>query len=395
MNLPDYNYYKQIFKGHPLPLAYVDLDLFDENIKSLKARAGSKHIRIASKSVRCTTLLQRILSADDQFQGIMAYHPDEAIYLSQLGYDNILLGYPYTHSNHISVILEERQKGKDIVFMVDSKTHLVKINQVALEMNVKARVCLDIDMSVDFPGIHFGVYRSNLNSPDKAGNLLRIVSEFPQIEIAGIMGYEAQVAGLGNKVPGNGAMNTIISFLQRQSIPIIAKRREAVVDLLPEIEKPLINAGGTGSLESSSAEDWVTEVTAGSGFYSPGLFDNYAHFHHLPAMGFALEITRIPKKGIFTCAGGGYIASGAIGEDKAPKPYLPTGMKLMKNESAGEVQTPIIYKGSEKLSIGDPVFFRHSKAGELCERFNQLYLVSNGQIVDEVPTYRGEGHCFL
>ncbi|MCB0840922.1 MAG: amino acid deaminase/aldolase, partial [Bacteroidetes bacterium] len=128
---------------------------------------------------------------------------------------------------------------------------------------------------------------------------------------------------------------------------------------------------------------------------SPGLFDYYKHFQHLPAMGFALEITRIPQPGIFTCAGGGYIASGTTENIKAPKPYLPEGIKLLPNEGAGEVQTPVKYKGEEKLKIGDPIFFRHSKAGELCERFQTLYLVSKGEIVDQVETYRGAGQCFL
>ena len=49
--------------------------------------------------------------------------------------------------------------------------------------------------------------------------------------------------------------------------------------------------------------------------------------------------------------------------------------------------------GSEAaaLRIGDSVYMRHAKAGELCERFDSLYLVQGGEIVDEVPTYRGEG----
>ncbi|MBI3735552.1 amino acid deaminase/aldolase, partial [Candidatus Sumerlaeota bacterium] len=91
----------------------------------------------------------------------------------------------------------------------------------------------------------------------------------------------------------------------------------------------------------------------------------------------------------------GYIASGAAGKDKLPYPYLPAGSELLPLEGAGEVQTPIAYRGPEKLEIGDPIFMRHSKAGELCERFKSLLLVSAGKIVDEVPTYRGEGECFV
>jgi D-serine deaminase-like pyridoxal phosphate-dependent protein len=70
-------------------------------------------------------------------------------------------------------------------------------------------------------------------------------------------------------------------------------------------------------------------------------------------------------------------------------------MMLTKNEGAGEVQTPVKYSGTEKINIGDPLFFRHSKAGELCERFNFLHLVSQGKITNIVPTYRGESMCFV
>jgi D-serine deaminase-like pyridoxal phosphate-dependent protein len=157
----------------------------------------------------------------------------------------------------------------------------------------------------------------------------------------------------------------------------------------------LVNAGGTGSIESSMKETWVTEITVGSGFYSPALFDYYEHFKHQPAVGFAVQIVRQPKENYFTCLGGGYIASGTVGIDKQPKPYLPDGIKLTDNEGTGEVQTPFKYKGSEKINIGDAILFRHSKAGELCERFNELHLISNGKITNIIPTYRGQGKCFL
>src|SRR5690606_29626402 len=101
-----------------------------------------------------------------------------------------------------------------------------------------------------------------------------------------------------------------------------------------------------------------------------------------------------PSQGILTCNGGGYVASGVAEPLKLPKPYLPGGITLEANEGAGEVQTPIHYTGSE-LQSGDPVFFRHAKAGELCERFNTLHLLRNGKIERTVTTYRGDGKVFM
>jgi len=59
------------------------------------------------------------------------------------------------------------------------------------------------------------------------------------------------------------------------------------------------------------------------------------------------------------------------------------------------VQTPLLGAAARELNFGDRVYMRHTKAGELCERFDSLYLVEGEEIVDEVPTYRGEGQAFL
>jgi D-serine deaminase-like pyridoxal phosphate-dependent protein len=148
-------------------------------------------------------------------------------------------------------------------------------------------------------------------------------------------------------------------------------------------------------MEWNKTEDGITEITVGSGFYAPALFDYYNNFKHLPAAGFALAIVRQPKENMYTCLGGGYIASGSVGIDKQPKAYLPEGINITENEGFGEVQTPFTYSGAQPLQIGDAVFFRHSKAGELCERFNELYLIKDGKIMEKTPTYRGMGQCFL
>jgi D-serine deaminase-like pyridoxal phosphate-dependent protein len=213
----------------------------------------------------------------------------------------------------------------------------------------------------------------------------------------GIMGYEAQIAGVGDSYPGKAFRNALVRRLKQRSAREVARRRAAVVELAHArgAAPRFVNGGGTGSIASTRRESAVTEITVGSAFYSPALFDNYRDFRYLPAAGFAIEIVRQPAPGIYTCLGGGYIASGASGRDKLPLPYLPAGAKLDSLEAAGEVQTPIHYAGPEQVAAGDPIFLRHSKAGELCERFARLLLVRGGEVVDEVTTYRGDGQCFL
>ncbi|MFL5885489.1 MAG: hypothetical protein ACJ77M_10500, partial [Thermoleophilaceae bacterium] len=99
--------------------------------------------------------------------------------------------------------------------------------------------------------------------------------------------------------------------------------------------------------------------------------------------------------GVATALGGGYLASGPADAMRLPEPYLPHGLRLDPVEGAGEVQTPLLGPGAARLAPGDRVYLRHAKAGELCERFDRLYLVEGDRVVDELPTYRGEGRTFL
>lgn len=421
----DYEYYRRIFAPLRKPLAYVDLDLLDENIRLIAERAAvyGKRVRVASKSVRCTAVLRRIFAASDVFQGIMAFTAAEAVYLAKEGFDDILIGYPVCDPDGIAEIICLTTTGHCITFMVDSAEHLRHISRIAAEQGPEAtaRVCIDVDMSTEFPGLHFGVRRSPLKTAaDLAPLLDELRAQKAHVRLAatgtdslaagsgsgsgrvslildGIMGYEAQIAGVGDNVPSQAIKSRTVRWLKGRSVPQIAARRKAVFDAIAKAGFSLrfVNGGGTGSLHTTGREEVVTEITVGSGFYSPGLFDNYEAFRYQPAAGFAIQVVRRPRSDMVTCAGGGYVASGSPGWDKVPKPYLPEGLKLLPNEAAGEVQTPFTYSGSATLSLGDPVLMRHAKAGELCERFPVLYAVSNGEIVDTYKTYRGDGQCFL
>ncbi len=380
-----------------MPFAFIDKDILTENTNQILNRAGNKKIRLATKSIRCRAIIDYLLAVNDQIQGLMCFTAPEAVWLSKLGYDDLLIAYPTVHREHIRDVAREVKKGKKIYLMTDKEEHLIRINQIGEQEKTILPICLDLDMSSKFPGLHFGVHRSSVNDKKRATTYLEAVKKNPFVALVSVMGYEAQIAGVGDNVKGQGLKNTAVRQLKKRSLKEITKRREEVVEMIKDqgFALELVNGGGTGSLESTILEEGVTEVTVGSGFYTSTLFDHYQKFRHLPAAIFAIEIVRQPAKQIYTCLGGGYVASGAAGTDKVPLPYLPPGCKLTKNEMAGEVQTPILYNGKEALSIGDPIFMRHSKAGELCERFNELTLISKGRIVEKVPTYRGEGQSFL
>jgi D-serine deaminase-like pyridoxal phosphate-dependent protein len=243
--------------------------------------------------------------------------------------------------------------------------------------------------------IRAGARRSPVRTPAQAAALARDIAGRPGIRLAGLMAYEAQIAGVGDKPPGRPAYALVIRQMQRRSAAELARRRAAIVAAVREVT-PLrfVNGGGTGSIGGTAAEDAVTEIGAGSGLYQPSLFDSYRAFSGRPAALFALSVVRRPAPGVVTVAGGGYVASGPAHGSRLPQPYLPPGLRLDKQEGAGEVQTPLLGQAADGLRIGDRVWFRHAKAGELCERFGELHLIDGATITATVPTYRGEGQSF-
>ena len=377
--------YEGIFADVQAPFAFVDLDAMWTNATDVLLRtAPPKTVRVASKSVRCRSLLEQILASDERFRGVMAFTVPEARWLHEHGFEDILVAYPSADRQDLAGL-------GDVMVMASSTDHLDL-------MTPPVRVCIEVDLSWWPAGgrLKFGARRSPIRTPEQAAGLAREIAKRDGFELAGIMGYEAHIAGVGDRPLGKPLMRPAIRAIKRFSVPELASRRAAVVAAVREVAPvELVNGGGTGSLETTTAEQVVTEVTAGSGFYAPTLFDRYATFTPRPAAMFAMPVVQRPGPGVATILGGGYHASGAAGRDRLPEPYLPPGLRLDPLEGAGEVQTPVVGPAAEGLRVGDRVYLRHAKAGELCERFNKLYLVRGSEVVDEVPTYRGEGRCFL
>ncbi|WP_442603412.1 amino acid deaminase/aldolase [Paenibacillus sp. KN14-4R] len=392
-----YAAYKAAFAGLAKPFAYLDLDLLEQNRQQVLRLATTKKIRIASKSIRSVHVLHLLMDSDPAFIGLMTFTGEETIFLASQGFNDLLLGYPIWNPTLIESIAGLVDQGRAITLMVDSMAHVAHIEQIARKFKVKMPVCIDLDLSSDFWKLHFGVWRSPTRTVEAAVQLAEKIALSDNLVLDGIMGYEAQIAGLGDQNPATRMKNHVIRLLKQSSIAEFTKTRAELLHTLNQkgITPRFVNGGGSGSLLTTTLEDVVTEVTVGSAFYAPALFDYYQDIQFQPAAGYAIEIVRQPRTDTYTCLGGGYTASGACARDKLPKVHLPQGAELTKLEGAGEVQTPIVYQGPETLNLGDPIFMRHSKAGELCERFTQLHGYSQGEIKMVFPTYRGLGRCFL
>nr|WSX52736.1 amino acid deaminase/aldolase [Streptomyces sp. NBC_00974] len=380
------------------PLALVDLDAFDANADDLVRRAGGKPVRVASKSVRCRVLLERVL-ARPGFAGIMSYTLGESIWLARSGFEDVLLAYPSTDRAGFAELAGDPKLAGAVTVMIDDVAQLELIDRARDGGAQEIRVCLELDTALHLFGgkVRVGARRSPLREPAQLAELARAVSSRPGFRVVGLMGYEGHVAGVGDSLAGRPVRSRMIRLMQGAARKELAARRaeavRAVRAVVPDLE--FVNGGGTGSVQQTAAEDAVTEIAAGSGLYVPRLFDNYTSFSGRPAALFAQPVVRRPGVGVVTVLGGGYPASGAPGPDRLPVPYLPQGLSYDPQEGAGEVQTPLLGSPADDLLIGDRVWFRHAKAGELCERFDELHLVEGDRVTATAPTYRGEGRTFL
>ncbi|HXC23074.1 MAG TPA: amino acid deaminase/aldolase [Solirubrobacteraceae bacterium] len=427
------------------PFAVVDLAAFWRNAADMERRAAGKPIRLASKSVRCRALQERVLACPG-FQGTLAFTLPEALWLSEQGFHDVVVAYPTADREALRTLACRTEassahagcmeassadvrrteargaparrtevrgaparrtvaRGSHISLMVDSVAQLDLIESaVGPTADPPVEVCIDVDAGLWMLDgrIRIGAKRSPVHTPEQAAMLAQEILARERLRLVGIMAYESQIAGLGDSPPGRRARGAAIRALQRRSARELAVRRAAAVAAVQAVlrsagAEPLrfVNGGGTGSIELTAAEQAVTEIAAGSGLYGPTLFDAYSAFQPEPAALFALAVVRKPSAGVATVLGGGYLASGPADAARLPVPFLPAGLSLDKQEGAGEVQTPLIGAAARELRVGDRVWFRHAKAGELCERFNRLHLIEGERIVEEVPTYRGEGKCFL
>lgn len=380
----------------PAPVVALSVGALRHNADDLVRRAGGIPIRVASKSVRSRAVLDTVLALPG-FSGVLAYTLAEALWLAET-IDDVVVGYPSVDRASFAMLGRSEQLASRVTVMIDGVDQLDLIDSVIPPQSRAAmRVCLDLDASwrSRFLG-HIGVRRSPLRTPAEIASLARLVAVRPGFSLVGVMAYEAQIAGVGDK-PANPAEAALMRGIQRASGIELTERRAAAVAAVRSVaELEFVNGGGTGSIERTVAEASVTEVAAGSGLYGPHLFDHYGAFAPAPAVGFALDVVRKPTPDRATLLGGGWIASGPAAPDRLPLPVWPTGLNYEPREGAGEVQTPLRGEAARGLRPGDRVWLRHTKAGEIMEHAHDIAVVGgDGRVQATIPTYRGEGKCFL
>ena len=228
-------HYDAIFTGVTPPFAFVDLDAMHANAKAMLAQAGGLPIRIASKSVRSTAVLRRILELDPGFRGVLAFTAPEALHLAAGGFEDIVVAYPTVDRSAIARVArltaEDPRRGP--VLMVDDRPHLDLIEGSIGAGPARVRVCLDVDAGWWPLGgrmARIGPKRSPIHEPGRAARMAAEVAERPGTELAGLMAYEGQIAGVGDRQSGHPLRNAAVRGMQSASERELRGRLPEVVD---------------------------------------------------------------------------------------------------------------------------------------------------------------------
>ena len=378
------------------PVGALHLGALRHNAHDMQRRTNGTPIRVASKSIRVREVVEALLRLPG-YRGVLAYTLAEALWLADT-VDDVVVGYPTAERGSIRRLALDPDLAGRITLMVDSPDQLDLVDSVLPPgAREPIRVCLELDASWDAPVLgHIGVRRSPVHDPSEAGALAAYIVNRAGFELVGMMSYEAQIAGVATRPVGRPVDGVVNRWMQSRSMPELVERRaRAVAAVREHADLEFVNGGGTGSLEATAADASITEIAAGSGIFGGHLFDGYTQFTPAPAAAFALDVVRRPAPEHVTVLGGGWVASGPPAVDRMPRPVWPDGLRMEPREMAGEVQTPLRGAAARRLRVGDRVWFRHTKSGELSEHLDTFAVVDGDVVVAVVPTYRGEGKAFL
>ena len=376
------------------PFGVLDAAALAANAQDLVRRAAGKPIRLATKSVRIRSVIADVL-AREGFAGLLCYTLPEALWLHRNGFSDLVVGYPTADRRAVAALAADEAAASAITLMVDDEAQLDLIDAAAPPTRRNTlRLAIDLDAGYRAGPLKFGALRSPIRTAADATAFARLITSRPGFVLSGMMAYESQIAGVGNA--GRGLRPVIVRAMQRRSAAELSERRAQVVDGVRTVaDLEFVNGGGTGSLETTTTESGVTELAVGSGLFGPGLFDTYRAFQPEHAAFFVLPVVRKPSRSVATLLGGGWVASGPAGKDRLPTVADPAGLSFVDLEGAGEVQTPLRGKAARQLRVGQQVWMRHAKAGELAEHLNEVHVVQGGTVSAVLPTYRGEGQAFL
>lgn len=381
----NYAYYCEVLRDRHLPAAYIDMNLFERNIRTVLHHSGGKDLRVDARVLRCPALIERVMRSNARFHSAACATIAEAIPLAQQqDISDVLVMFPTVDPAALARVCRATADGYTILLTTDSPRHLEPLAHAAQKADVTVGVCLEMDTSVNLPSLKGPGRRTPLRNIDALLNLVTEIEDTARLEFRGLLIFDTRRSNLAERSraalgQGRGRTDTAMGRRRR-----ILKRREDVVEALQALgySSAFVNCSGDAGLDVNAHDGSITEITVGPALL--GLDPSVRH--GIPAAGYCAEIMRQPGETLYACRGDNLFGPHITDPNFLPQPYLPPGATLDPLAGAGDGQLPIRYVGP--LSIGDAVFLHPDNVADLCERFDRLLLVQDGRIIDEVETFR-------
>ena len=282
--------------------------------------------------------------------------------------------------------------------MVDSVEHLDLIEAAVGGAGAPVRVCLDFDASLWLAGgrVKVGPKRTPVHTVAQARALAQEIVRRRGVRA----GRDDELRGPHRRGrrrargPARAARAALSAACSATSYAELRARRAAAIAAVREVaELELVNGGGTGDLHLIAERARDHRGQRRLGLLRAAAVRRLPRLH--AAAGRDVRAARHPparRARTVTALGGRLSRLGRRREGPHAAPVSAArASSSTRWRARARCRRRCTGRAARRLRLGENVYFRHVKAGELCEHFDRLYLVEGSRIVEELPTYRGEG----
>jgi D-serine deaminase-like pyridoxal phosphate-dependent protein len=348
------------FQELDTPALLLDLDAFQHNVDRMAQFFADKptSLRPHAKTHKCPQVALRQLEAGAI--GITCAKVGEAEVMAQAGVRDILIANQVVGAIKIDRLTDLAQ-GCDVMVAVDHRANVDALSQACAAKGVSLRVVVEVDI---------GMHRCGVQPGSAALALARQVSEAPDLNFSGLMGYEGHLVGIQDPKEREQKVRAAIGPLQgtremieRAGLPV-----------------SIVSGGGTGTYDISGTIPPMTEIEAGSYVVMDSSYIQVRPEFDLALTVLATVVSRPSSERVVTDAG----KKALTAEFGLPQPLDIAGLELQKlSEEHGllSLEDP----GQAPLRPGDKIQFLPSHCCTTINLYDAFHVIQGGVLVDIWP----------
>jgi D-serine deaminase-like pyridoxal phosphate-dependent protein len=226
------------------PALLLDLDAFQRNVNKMAQFFADKptSLRPHAKTHKCPEIARRQIQAGAI--GITCAKVGEAEVMAQAGIQDILIANQVVGEVKIDRLTDLAARC-ELMVAVDDPANVAALSRACRAKGVTMRILVEVDIGMNRCGVQPGA---------PALSLAQQVTDSPNLQLAGLMGYEGHLVSIADS---KERRTRVLQAL----VPLQETR-----DLLQKngLSVAIVSGGGTGTYDISGAQPPMTEIEAGS-----------------------------------------------------------------------------------------------------------------------------------